>query len=105
MGVPSSWILKAMVQNVFSLLPNGHRLYSQLLDYVLRLQPKYHDRLHMRPEEFEQKLAVAQRHIEHYLEARTQYQNQREIQKESIGEEKSSSLVPGGIQWCLFLCI
>jgi hypothetical protein len=86
MGLKSSWMLKAMVQNVFSVLPQGHRLYNLLLEYVLRPLPKYHDRLHMLPDEFEHKLRQSQQHIEHYLSARAQYgtSNSWELTKDGI---------------------
>jgi len=71
----SSWMFKAMVQNVFSVLPNGHNLYASLLEYVLRLKPRYYDRLHMKSEEFEQKVAQIRRHIENYLLGQAKYES------------------------------
>lgn len=64
-----------MVQNVFSVLPNGHNLYASLLEYVLRFKPKYYDRLHMKSEEFEQKVPRIRRHIENYLLGQAKYES------------------------------
>ena len=109
MGLKSSWVLKAMVQNVFSALPNGHRLYTLLLEYVLRPLPKYHARLHMQPDEFEHKLQQSQQHVEHYLSAQAQYENNHleELTKDGIGGIRVLELGTGWfpvVPIALYLC-
>lgn len=72
----STWMLKAVVQNLFAVVPNGHRIYLQLLEYVLRFYPKYYDQLHMQPEEFEQKVRQVRKHIENYYLGQAKYEGE-----------------------------
>jgi len=102
-------MFKAMVQNIFAAVPNGHRLYLQLLEHVLRFSPKYYQRLHMQPEEFEQKVPQVRKHVENYYLGQANYEGEN-LDEGSTRSLKNLKVLELGTGWYpvvpigLYLC-